>query len=98
MTLSEPSGRVRERMIPIRSERQDNLDSIADITVLLILNLFIPMLAIGLGFMAVFIRPRDGNAWLLLLLLLDFSEMARRGDWPGIWPTFTTAWEGFWSG
>lgn len=96
ITLSAPSGQAFERGVRIPSERTDSFTA-GNISVSLILNLFIPVLAIVLGFGVVFIRPRDLNAWLLLFLLLGFSEMARRGGWYGPWPELTIGWESLWA-
>jgi sigma-B regulation protein RsbU (phosphoserine phosphatase) len=52
----------------------------------------------GLGFAAVFIRPRDKNAWLLLFLLLGFTELVRHSQWrgkPGA--DAVIVWEAFWN-
>ena len=65
LTLSEPSGSAIERDVAIGSQVY-NYDSAAKIALALSLDLFIPLLALGLGFGVAFIRPRDWNAWLLL--------------------------------
>jgi sigma-B regulation protein RsbU (phosphoserine phosphatase) len=55
---------------------------------LLLLELFTPLLCVALGFGVAFVRPRDPRAWLLLLLLLGFSEFATtRGVDPLRWET-----------
>src|SRR5581483_11626681 len=89
LTLSDPSGRAFERSVRIPSEKTENFDSRASIAVGLCINLVIPVIAIVLGFTAAAIRPRDWNAWLLLFMLLGFSETARRSDWYGPYPDLT---------
>ncbi len=93
LLLSKPSGQAVERVLILASERSQNR-SLADILTSTILSIFIPVLAIVLGFSVAFIRPRDGNAWILLLLVLGFGEMARRSTWYGPWPAVTVLWEG----
>jgi phosphoserine phosphatase RsbU/P len=42
------------------------------------LGIFTPWLCLALGFGVVFLRPRDGRAWLLLLLMVAFSQVSDR--------------------
>ena len=60
-----------------------------------LLHVITPLLCAALGFGITFLRPRDPQAWLLLTLLLGFSEggrnnvnFAARTDWlrlPAVW-------------
>src|SRR5208283_2330414 len=62
LTLSEPSGTAIERDVKIPSQKR-NFERVSDIAVAVCLDLAIPIIAMGLGFAAAFIRPRDKNAW-----------------------------------
>jgi len=44
---------------------------------LIFLNYLTPWFSIALGFTVLFLRPRDPLAWLLMLLMLSFSQIAQ---------------------
>jgi sigma-B regulation protein RsbU (phosphoserine phosphatase) len=96
LTLSEPSGMVIERDVEIPSAKT-HFGKVADIAVAVGLDLVIPIVALGLGFAAAFIRPRDGNAWLLLILLMGFAQTASNSDWVAPGADAVVIWEGFWN-
>ncbi len=100
LTLSEPSGRAIERTVVIPSQR-GNFDSFAQMLLAVTMGFLVPLVCISLGAFAVLARPRDGNAWLLMLLLLAFIELASQDygasgpfeiAWNtavgGLWPVF----------
>jgi len=96
LTLSEPSGTVIERDVEISSEKT-RFGKVADIAVAVCLDLAIPMVALGLGFAAAFIRPRDNNAWLLLILMMGFAQLPGNPDWLAPGADAVQIWEGFWN-
>jgi sigma-B regulation protein RsbU (phosphoserine phosphatase) len=97
LTLSEPSGTVIERDVEISSEKTQ-FGRVADIAVAVCLDLVIPMVALGLGFAAAFIRPRDRSAWLLLILMMGFAQLSRSSmHWLAPGANEALIWEGFWN-
>ena len=98
LTLSEPSGRAMERDVRIPSQKEENFGTTANIAIAFCLNFLIPTVAIVLGFGATAIRPRDPNAWLMLLMLLGFGEVVRHTDWYGPYPRLTMTWRALWGG
>jgi len=50
---------------------------------------------VALGFGVAFIRPRDTNAWLLLLLLMGFSGLTGSPDWHRSFPDVSLLWQTF---
>ncbi len=52
--------------------------------VTLAVTLVLPFLCLGLGFWVAFARPWDRNAWLLLALMISFSQFIIGFSW--IWP------------
>jgi sigma-B regulation protein RsbU (phosphoserine phosphatase) len=93
LVLSEPSGRAFEQSVPL-GDQTANFNSVSAIALMACLDLFIPLVCLGLGFLVAFIRPRDPNAWLLLLLLIGFSGLVGRSDWYNSWPV-TFLWQAF---
>ena len=60
---------------------------IAGRVLLVILGLFMPWLCFLTGFWVAAVRPRDPVAWLLLLMLLGFAQLASVQDSAGaLWP------------
>jgi sigma-B regulation protein RsbU (phosphoserine phosphatase) len=49
-----------------------------------ILQVLIPITCLGMGFWGAAVRPRDPQAWLLLLLMLTFPHLSRDEQWH--WP------------
>jgi sigma-B regulation protein RsbU (phosphoserine phosphatase) len=99
-TLSEPSGQAIERTIALRSDR-GTFDGFAQTALAVAMGLLVPLLCLPLGAFAVLARPKDGNAWLLMLLLLGCMEIASQDygfaggfevAWntglSGLWPVF----------
>jgi phosphoserine phosphatase RsbU/P len=94
LVLSEPSGRAIEQTVDVGNQ-VSNFNSASLIGLTLCLDILIPVICLGLGFMVAFIRPRDRNAWLLLLLLMGFSGLVGRSDWYSPWPDVTFFWDVF---
>lgn len=99
-TLSEPNGHAFEKTVPVDSQR-GNFQSASQWALAIVMEFPVPLVCIFLGAFAVAIRPSDGNAWLLLLLLLSFAEISSRDYGPessfylvwnsvmgGLWPVF----------
>jgi sigma-B regulation protein RsbU (phosphoserine phosphatase) len=95
VTVSEPSGRAIERTIAIPGQ-QGNFVSADQWVLAIALSVLVPLICLLLGGFAVAIRPLDRNAWLLLLLLISFMELASR-DY-GTVSIFVTAWSSALSG
>ena len=95
LVLRVPSGRVAEQTVLIGSQ-VSNLASAGDIALTLCLAVFVPLVCLSLGFMAAFIRPRDGNAWLLLFVLIGFSGLlGSNSDWQSSLPDLQFLWIAF---
>jgi sigma-B regulation protein RsbU (phosphoserine phosphatase) len=52
-------------------------NSASNWALIIFLNYLTPWFSIALGFTVLFLRPRDPLAWLLMLLMLSFSQFAR---------------------
>jgi sigma-B regulation protein RsbU (phosphoserine phosphatase) len=100
LTLSEPSGQAVEKAVTIPSQKQ-NFQRADQYALALCVDVLVPLICFFLGGFAVAVRPTDRNAWLLLLLMLSFPELASRdygevsafaAGWSsalsGLWPAF----------
>lgn len=76
LTLREPSGRVFETTVEVPSLASQSRPA-SRVVLEIALNIVVPLIALGLGLAAVAIRPRDPNAWILLFLMISFTDMAR---------------------
>ncbi len=76
LTLREPSGRIFETTFEVPS-LASQARPLSRVVFEIALNIVAPLIALGLGFAAAAIRPRDPNAWILLFLLISFTEIAR---------------------
>ena len=94
LVLSERSGRAVEKNVAVGNQ-VSNFDSASHIGLTLCIDVLIPVVCLGLGFLVAFIRPTDKNAWLLLFLLLGFSGLVGRSDWYSSWPDVTFFWDAF---
>jgi sigma-B regulation protein RsbU (phosphoserine phosphatase) len=94
LVLSEPSGRAIERDVEIGNQI-GSYQSASQIGLTLCVDVLIPVVCLGLGFLVAFIRPQDRNAWILLLLLMGFSGLMGRSDWYSPWPDVTFFWDVF---
>jgi sigma-B regulation protein RsbU (phosphoserine phosphatase) len=95
LVLTERTGRTVERNIVI-GDQVPNYNSAASIALTLCLVVFVPVVCLGLGFAVAFIRPRDGNAWLLLFLLVGFSGLLSDAtDWRSPFPDLQLLWTAF---
>ncbi len=94
LVLSAPSGNAIERDVPVPSEKED-FSSVSNVALEICLIVVIPAVCLILGFSVAFIRPRDPNAWLLMLLLIGFSSFAGGESWHRAFPTLSFLWESF---
>jgi phosphoserine phosphatase RsbU/P len=62
---------------------------------LVFLHLIVPLFCLGLGYWVALARPRDLNAWLILILLSfpgAFISISTYNNWPGFWLALRLAW------
>ena len=95
VVLSTPSGLAIEKDVKIPSELVSDYPSAANTALSLCLYVVIPLVCLGLGFTVAFIRPRDPNAWILLLMLVCFSVSISSPDWHRSFPDLSFFWEVF---
>ena len=95
VVLSTPSGLAIEKDVKIPSEMVSDYPSAANTALSLCLYVLIPLVCLGLGFTVAFIRPRDPNAWILLLMLVCFSVSISSPDWHRSFPNLSFFWEVF---
>lgn len=94
LVLSEPSGHAMEKDVVIGNQ-VGNYRSASQIGLTLCLDFLILLVCLALGFTVALIRPRDRNAWFLLLLLMGFSGLVGHSDWYSPWPDLTFFWDVF---
>jgi sigma-B regulation protein RsbU (phosphoserine phosphatase) len=95
LTLSQPDGNAIEREVSIRAQQMD-FGALRDLAVTLALNLVIPIVSLILGFAVAAIRPRDWRAWIVLFLMLGFTETVRTAWFQGPVPWLVFTWGAFW--
>jgi sigma-B regulation protein RsbU (phosphoserine phosphatase) len=93
LTLSRPDGSAFEKEIVIPS-MESKFDSFGKIAVDLGGDILVPLVALFLGAFAVAVRPTDRNAWILLFLMITFTELTS-GDF-GLDSGFASFWHGLW--
>lgn len=93
LVLSEPSGRAIERTLTF-GDKEKAYHLPGNVALVVCLSVFIPVVCLTLGFAVAFIRPRDKNAWFLLLLLTGFSGMLGGSDWFSLHPDLQLLWSG----
>lgn len=95
LTLSEPSGLTVEREVAIPDSRR-SFEGAAALSLTVMLDLAMPVVALLLGFGVAAIRPRDRNAWLLLLMMLAFTELLRETRFRPLGEDFALVWHTVW--
>ncbi|HEU5021761.1 MAG TPA: SpoIIE family protein phosphatase, partial [Bryobacteraceae bacterium] len=95
LVVSQPSGSAMETDVTIASETVSDYPAAANFAIVFCLYILVPFVCLGLGFAVAFIRPRDINAWLLLLLLMGFSGFTGSPDWHRSLPDISLAWQTF---
>ena len=66
-----------------------------DLIFVIFLHLIVPLFCLGLGYWVALARPRDLNAWLILILLSfpgAFIAVSTYNTWPGVWLALRLAW------
>lgn len=95
LVLSQPSGSALETDVEIGSETVSDYPGAANFAIVFCLYILVPLVCLGLGFGVAFIRPRDTNAWFLLLLLMGFSGLTGSPDWHRSLPDVSLLWQTF---
>jgi sigma-B regulation protein RsbU (phosphoserine phosphatase) len=95
LTLSQPDGRAIEREVTIPDQAMD-LEALSDLATTVALNLAIPIVSLVLGFLVAAVRPRDGIAWIVLFLMIGFTETVRTAWWHGPVPDLVYLWTAVW--
>ncbi len=90
LVMGEPSGRAVEKSVVIGSQSAGTTSG--NIAVALCLDVLVPIVCLGLGFAVAFIRPRDRNSWLLLLVLIGFSGLLSGTEWQSPFPGLQLIW------
>jgi sigma-B regulation protein RsbU (phosphoserine phosphatase) len=83
ITVRHLSGRTEDLQVPPDPKRQQ-LSTLSRTLVNFLMLLIAPWLCLVLGYWAVLVRPRDSQAWLLLLLMLCFPHLVFSSHWH--WP------------
>jgi len=86
LVVRHGSGRRNEVVIPPNPEPRE-FSTISRALINGVMLLAMPWLCLILGYWAVVVRPRDPQAWLLLLLMLSFPHivMSTQWHWPDGW-------------
>ena len=88
-TLREDESVHLLRITLVQKARLNGSQAIARI----VIELLPPLLCLMIGYWVAFARPRDWNAWLLLVILtLPEVTYIQPNWWPGVWLAFLGAW------
>jgi sigma-B regulation protein RsbU (phosphoserine phosphatase) len=94
LTLSAPDGHALETPVIIPSQKA--LLGTFDRKLFEVFNsLIIPFFALALGALVVAVRPADGNAWVVLCLMISFAELL--GGTPAVISNPAFIWSSFWA-
>ena len=94
LTLRNAAGATVEKLVRIPSQATEPL-TFARAVLGVCTSVLIPLLALTLGAVVVALRPNDGSAWILMLLMTSFAELL--GGTNGPQSNFVTAWNTLWS-
>ncbi|HZO56860.1 MAG TPA: SpoIIE family protein phosphatase [Bryobacteraceae bacterium] len=83
LTILHRSGRPEDVRVP-PNPNPPQLSTLSRSLVNIIMLLAVPWICLILGYWAVLVRPRDSQAWLLLLLMLSFPHLVFSSQWH--WP------------
>ncbi len=93
VTVRQPSGRLRTVTTPLKRIEGPPWNPGTIVTLIIILT--VPLLSLVVGGWTVAARPRDPNAWLVLLIL-TFPEIVwgnlQANFWPGFWHLLYSEW------
>ncbi len=94
LTLSAPDGHALETQVKIDS-RGPALATLDRKLFEALNGILIPFFALALGALVVAVRPSDGNAWVVLFLMISFGELL--GGTPAIVSNPEFVWSSFWA-
>ncbi len=99
VTIRHLSGRSEEVRVP-PNPNPPQLSTFSRSLVNIIMLLAVPWICLILGYWAVLVRPRDPQAWLLLLLMLSFPHLvfSSQWHWPDGWRQLGIAYNQIFSG
>ncbi|MEP7367314.1 MAG: GAF domain-containing SpoIIE family protein phosphatase [Acidobacteriota bacterium] len=83
VTIRHLSGRSEDIQVPPDPDPRQ-LSTLSRTLMNILMLLAVPWLCLILGYWAVLVRPRDSQAWLLLLLMLSFPHLVFSSHWH--WP------------
>ena len=83
VTVRHMSGRSEDMRVP-PDPNPPQLSTFSRTLMNVLMLLAVPWLCLILGYWAVLVRPRDSQAWLLLLLMLSFPHLVYNSHWH--WP------------
>src|SRR5580704_1489480 len=69
--------------------------TVYELIFVIFLHLIVPLFCLGLGYWVALARPRDLNAWLILILLSfpgAVIAVSTYNTWPGVWLALRLAW------
>ncbi len=72
LTVRHPNGNIQNLSIPLVARKHSASDNWI---FALALHVVLPLACVSLGFTVAFLRPREPMAWILLALLLGFSQI-----------------------
>ncbi|HWD97505.1 MAG TPA: hypothetical protein VG345_00645, partial [Bryobacteraceae bacterium] len=95
LTLAEPGGRAIERFVAVPSvaAEMNTNEAVARLCA----NILIPSISIAVGFGVAAIRSSDPNAWIMLAMLLGFSETFAVRIWSDPSSGLSKAWAALWT-
>ncbi|MBN8729056.1 MAG: SpoIIE family protein phosphatase [Acidobacteria bacterium] len=99
LTVRHGSGRRSEIEIPPDPQPRE-LSSLSRALINGVMLLVMPWLCLVLGYWTVLVRPRDPQAWLLLLLMLSFPHivLSSQWHWPDGWRQVGLAYQNVFAG
>jgi sigma-B regulation protein RsbU (phosphoserine phosphatase) len=77
--------------VRLAAAHPDGLE-LAEVIVTGATGILLPVLSLVLGFTVALLRPRDGRAWLLLLMMMSFTQASPIGVDEAGWPTWLRVW------
>jgi sigma-B regulation protein RsbU (phosphoserine phosphatase) len=79
----ETEGQTREETITLKLAPLDYRQNFVSVLIFVVMFLVMPIFCLLLGFWVTVLRPRDPLAWLLLALMLSFSQLIPRTNMAG---------------
>ena len=94
VTVRRPNNEIRVATVPLTGRSSDSRPRFREWGGLLLLYGLPPFICLIIGYWVVAARPRDFNAWLILIIL-TFPESVFSLSvhwWPGYWDFWSTEW------